>query len=88
MNFRKHLLACVVVILCFVQTTSAEVHRRTFKARPSYLVIEVLDDDLIHVEVSANGNAPSEDQAIYTSPMVLKSDYQGPRSLVDRDNVI
>lgn len=42
-----------------------------------YIVVEVLDDDLIHVEVGP-GEGPSRDKKIQTTPFVGKHDYRGP----------
>lgn len=42
----------------------------------TYLLVEVLDDDLIHFELSAFG--PGGSETISTSPMVYKTDYAGP----------
>ena len=46
-------------------------------------MIEVLNDDLVHFEVSAIGSAPPLTQPLFTSPMVLKKDYAGPSSFTD-----
>lgn len=59
------------------------VERRQFTSTVGYLMIEVLDDDLIHFEASAIGTPPSLVQPLYTSPMVLKKDYAGPSSFTD-----
>lgn len=88
MSRNKCLIAWLLVTLCLFQRASAEVRRRTFTAGPSYLVVEVLDDDLIHVEVSAKGGPPQADRPIYTSPMVLKTDYCGPKSLVEHNGAL
>jgi alpha-glucosidase (family GH31 glycosyl hydrolase) len=42
-----------------------------------YLVVEVLDDDLIHFAYGA-GDGPSVKTPIYSSEMVGKRDYEGP----------
>jgi hypothetical protein len=59
------------------------VERRQFTATAGYLVVEVLDDDLVHFEASAIGSPPSLAQPLYTSPMVLKKDYGGPSAFTD-----
>jgi alpha-glucosidase len=59
------------------------VERRQFIAPSGYLVIEVLDDDLVHFEASAVGSVPSLSQPLFTSPMVLKKDYIGPSAFTD-----
>jgi alpha-glucosidase len=76
-----------VLALAFVSLgpglASGAVERRQFTAAAGYLVIEVLDDDLVHFEASAVGSAPSLAQPLFTSPMVLKRDYPGPSAFVD-----
>ena len=59
------------------------VERRQFTSAAGYLVVEVLDDDLVHFEASAIGTAPPSAQPLYTSPMVLKKDYGGPSVFTD-----
>jgi hypothetical protein len=56
----------------------AAVERRQFTAAAGYLVIEVLDDDLVHFEASSIGSPPPLTRPLYTSPIVLKKDYGGP----------
>jgi len=58
----------------------AEVHRTKIDIPGGYLKIEVLDDDLLHVEYGT-GNGPSAGSEITTTPMILKKDYQGPDSI-------
>jgi alpha-glucosidase (family GH31 glycosyl hydrolase) len=53
-----------------------EIVRRVFTAPDKYLVLELLDDDLVHFEVG-HGAAPL-DRPIPTSVMVSKTDYAGP----------
>ena len=53
----------------------AAVERRQFTTTGGYLMIEVLDDDLVHFEASVVGSAPPLTQPLFTSPMVLKKDY-------------
>ncbi len=58
----------------------AEIKRGRFTADNRYLLVEVLDDDLVHFELSAVGSGPDERTPLYTSPMVFKTDYEGPSS--------
>jgi len=51
--------------------------RFTLQAGGNYLVIEVLDDDLLHLEYG-HGPAPAADRLIPTTPMIAKTDYAGP----------
>jgi alpha-glucosidase len=78
------LLATVVATAGMVLATSpaaqAAVQRVQFTSGGSYLVVEFLDNDLVHFELGA-GSGPGAGAAIYTSPQVSKSDYPGPTSL-------
>ena len=53
------------------------VERVKFTNGSGYLLIEVLSDDVIHFEAAA-GEGPSLDKTLYSSPMVAKTDYDGP----------
>ncbi len=46
----------------------------------AYMKLEVLDDDLIHVETAA-GVPPPDSHPIFSSPMVFRRDYAGPTQL-------
>ncbi len=87
-NRNRSLVVWLLAVLCLCYSASAEVPRRTFTAGSSYLVLEVLNDGLIHVEVSAKGGPPQANQPIYTSPMVLKTDYQGPKSFAEHNGTL
>lgn len=63
----------------------AAVVRKAFSVAGMRLVVEVLDDDLIHVEAAAGGGGAAT-APLYTSPMVQKTDYGGPSSFVDNGN--
>jgi alpha-glucosidase len=81
-NSRRTVLAAAIAV--FVPALAAgAVERRQFTTAAGYLVIEVLDDDLVHFEASAIGVPPPLSQPIFTSPMVLKKDYAGPSALTD-----
>ncbi len=55
-----------------------KVERVKFRSDTTYLVIEVLDDALVHFEMSAMGAGPDAAVPLYTTPMVSKTDYRGP----------
>lgn len=76
-------LTVIVGLSFLVLEARAEVWRDEFPhpSSSSYLIVEILDDDLVHVEVSAHGPSPGADRPIAISPMVFKSDYDGPESL-------
>jgi len=63
----------------------AEVHRTKIDIPGGYLKIEVLDDDLLHVEYGT-GNGPATSSEITTTPMIFKKDYQGPDSIQAGDS--
>lgn len=69
-----------VIFLNFLwsQMVVAGVERASFTAKGKYLVVEFLDDDLVHFELSAIGSPPQLNKPLYTSPMVKKTDYNGP----------
>lgn len=56
------------------------VQRAQFTSGSSHLVIEVLDDDLVHFEVAGNGTPPGTSTALFTTPQIAKTDYPGPQS--------
>ena len=80
----------VAVLLCgsLVSGQSVgEVIRKIYSTPSAYLIVELLDDDLVHFEAAA-GSAPQLTEQLYSSPMVLKMDYAGPSSFVDSGNRI
>lgn len=56
------------------------VQRVKFTSGSSYLIVEVLDDDLLHFEVAGQGPGPDTSSPLFSSPMVAKTDYAGPSS--------
>lgn len=88
MTIRHSYLICLVICLLAATSAFADVQRVKFSTDEQYLIIEVLDDDLVHFEISAIGNGPNIDTPIYTSPMVLKTDYTGPSSYHHNGSVI
>ena len=76
---RSFCLTVVAALTGHGLPASAEVQRLAFTGPPGSLVVEVLDDDLLHLEFSAGGASPN--QPIYTSPMILKTDYGGPSAV-------
>lgn len=81
-SFRAIVTAGVLPAILFAiqPFASAEVFRTKVNISSQYLVIEILDDDLAHFEISSRGQGPLIDQPLYSSPMVLKTDYAGPSS--------
>ncbi|WP_394829920.1 TIM-barrel domain-containing protein [Pendulispora albinea] len=64
------------------------VQRVRFDVPGQYLIVEVLDDDLVHFELSAKGAGPGAGAPLFTSPMVAKTDYAGPTSFVREGNTL
>jgi alpha-glucosidase len=56
--------------------------RIKFQSGDAYLIVEFLDDDLVHFELSPTGPGPDTSEPLFATPMVLKGDYQGPTSLL------
>ncbi|MFP5331971.1 MAG: TIM-barrel domain-containing protein, partial [Acidimicrobiia bacterium] len=56
--------------------------RVQFTSGSNYLVVELLDDDLVHFELSPNGPGPGPNAAVFATPQVEKVDYTGPLSYV------
>ncbi|HEY5141668.1 MAG TPA: TIM-barrel domain-containing protein, partial [Methylococcales bacterium] len=74
----------LVMLLAIHSSASANVFQKKFNTDSEYLVVEILDDDLAHFEISARGDGPSitdPPELLYTSPMILKTDYPGPSSV-------
>jgi alpha-glucosidase len=66
----------------------AEVKRTQFTSNGQYLIVETLDDDLIHFEIANSPTPPSINQSLYTSPMISKTNYNGPSSYSLNGNVV
>ena len=74
------LASCLVILAGFLiapTVASAQIQRAKFVNSSAYLMVEVLGDSIVHFETAA-GQGPAEDQPLYTSPMVAKTDYAGP----------
>lgn len=62
------------------QAAPLGVQRAEFTSGSSYLVVEVLDDDLVHFEVAGGGTSPGTSTALFTTPQIAKTDYPGPET--------
>ncbi|MDO9065157.1 MAG: glycoside hydrolase family 31 protein [Sulfuricella sp.] len=80
------LLSVVLLLAC--NPLLAAVQRAKFAADNRYLIVETLDDDLIHFELSALGPGPDVAAPLYTSPMIHKVDYRGPSTYTQQGGVI
>lgn len=85
-----------VLSLTLPSLVQAEIQRAKYEANGSYLVVEVLDDDLVHFEYGT-GTAPNPDKSIETTDMVCKTtdnvptdvcktDYAGATQFVKSEN--
>ncbi|HZU86611.1 MAG TPA: TIM-barrel domain-containing protein, partial [Anaerolineaceae bacterium] len=52
--------------------------RVKYQSGENILIVEVLDDDLLHFEITTSASDQTPDRTIQTSPMILKTDYNGP----------
>ncbi|RJL32601.1 TIM-barrel domain-containing protein [Bailinhaonella thermotolerans] len=81
---RRLLLAPLLLApLLFVNTAASAptgVQRAEFTSGDAYLLVEFLDDDLVHFELSAAGASPGTERALFTTPQVAKADYAGPEA--------
>lgn len=69
----------LMVMLPVEQTEATQtggIYRSVFQAGDLTLVVELLDDDLAHFEMNTAAG-----EAIWTSPMVAKTDYAGPSAV-------
>ncbi len=87
-NFRRRYLIVLLLGLVGlwqqpVQTAQAAIQPVKITSGGQYLIVEALNDSLIHFELSAIGPGPSTSDPIYSSPMVYKTDYTGPASWSD-----
>lgn len=88
MRFLSRWLGALLVLALCSTEANAAVQRKKFSTPSGYLIIEVLDDDLLHVEVSAVGSGPSDTAPLYTSPMVHEAGYTGASSFADAGSVL
>lgn len=63
----------------------AGVYRTQFESTDRRVIIEVLDDDLAHFELTSQDAGAEVSQPIYTTPMVAKTNYTGPTKIRKAD---
>lgn len=63
------------------QTTTDPSGRVKFQVGQNYLIVEFLDDDLVHFELSGVETNTDLSQPLHTTPMVAKKEYAGPSQL-------
>jgi len=85
--FLSLIVAMIVgIMVSQPQSTLAQAERVKYQSGNNYLIVEFLDDDSIHFELSAFGPGPSTNDPLYTTPMVHKTNYPGPSSFTDDGN--
>lgn len=87
---RRILLTLALVaagLTVFVSPASAAVQRVQFTSGGNYLVVEFLDNDLVHFETGV-GSGPGTGSALFTTRQVAKNDYPGPTSLTQSGGVL
>jgi alpha-glucosidase (family GH31 glycosyl hydrolase) len=82
-SWRLALALAAVLWLFAAIGVQADVGRYRYTLGDRRLIVEVLDDDLLHLEFSAMGAGADPSQRIPVSPMVAKVDYSGPTRLTD-----
>lgn len=80
-------LAALLMPSLVASSAQAAVQRVQFTSGPAYLIVEFLDDDLVHFEL-ANGTSPGVNDSIFTTPQVAKKDYLGPTSFTQSGNTL
>ncbi|MGK7894409.1 MAG: TIM-barrel domain-containing protein [Xenococcus sp. (in: cyanobacteria)] len=73
----------MTIFLTIQLPAKAEVFRQNFISNDGQnsLIVEIIDDDLVHFEYATSENASPSNQPFYTSPMVFKTDYSGPTEI-------
>jgi alpha-glucosidase len=66
----------------------SSVQRVEFTSGASYLVIEFLDNDLAHFELSAAHASPGTGSPLFTTSQVAKTDYAGPTDFTQTGNTL
>lgn len=76
----KKLLSAILLLTVLSQVAAAQdrlgVQRKKFTSGTRYLLIEILDDDLAHFELSENGAGSSEADPVYVTPMIHAEAYK------------
>lgn len=77
-------LVVSLFIIFFSSISYAEIKREKFQTQGNYLIVEVLDDDLVHFEYGV-GTGPDTDKAIQTTEMICKATDVVPQNLCKTD---
>jgi alpha-glucosidase (family GH31 glycosyl hydrolase) len=81
-NTQRFATTFVMILARWIATISISlagdrlgVQRKKFESGARYLVVEILDDDLAHFELSENRTGPNPDSGIYVTPMIDRQGY-------------
>lgn len=77
----------VAGLTVFATPAQAAVQRVSFTAGGNYLVVEFLDNDLVHFETGV-GSGPGTGSPLFTTHQVAKTDYTGPTSLTQNGGIL
>ncbi|TYB64228.1 DUF5110 domain-containing protein [Nonomuraea sp. PA05] len=80
-------LTILLLPLLVAPPAQAAVQRVQFTSGSTYLIVEFLDDDLVHFEL-ANGTSPGTGSPLFTTPQIAKTDYPGPSSFSQSGNTL
>ena len=64
------------------------VQRVEFTSGGSYLIVEFLDNDLAHFELSAAHSSPDTTTPLFTTSQIAKNDYSGPTDFTQTGNTL
>jgi len=81
------ILLLPLLVVLPAQTAQAAVQRVQFTAGGNYLVVEFLDDDLVHFELGV-GSGPGTGSPVFTTTQIAKTNYPGPTSLTQAGGVL
>lgn len=80
-------LAATAITVVVAPAAQAAVQRVQFTGTTGYLVVEFLDDDLVHFEMGA-GTAPGAGTAIPVTDQISKTNYPGPSTFSQTGNTL
>ncbi|WP_049572155.1 TIM-barrel domain-containing protein [Nonomuraea sp. SBT364] len=81
------MIVTLLVVLLVPGEALAAVQRVQFTSGGTYLIVEFLDDDLVHFEL-ADGTSPGTGAPLFSTPQVAKADYAGPSSFTQAGNTL
>ena len=81
------LVATSGMVLAGSPAAQAAVQRVQFAAGGNYLVVEFLDNDLVHFELGA-GTSPGTGSDLFATEQVSKRNYPGPTSLTQNGGTL